>query len=146
MESTTQIFLRVQISDDDDHVIEGESLATGYADRMQIDSFSFGMDAKDQAQRPGKGANIDLNQVQVTKFFDLASTKLAGLLKASERDKEPNLLHEVRITIDQQLEEVGERGKMEKQQNAILVFHLFKARLVDIKLDVSGDTRATTLK
>lgn len=141
MESTTQIFLRVQVSEDERDFVEGESLAVGYADRVQIDSFSFGMDAKEQAPRPGKGANLDLNQVQVTKFFDRASTRLAALLKG-RKHRQPILLHEVRITVDQQLEEIG----VGKAQNAILVFHLHQARIVDIKLDVSGDARSTTIK
>jgi len=81
VESTTQIFLRVQITDAEDDFVRGESLAVGYDDRIQIDSFSFGMEAKLQAPRAGKGANIDLNQVQVTKFFDRSSTTLAGLLQ-----------------------------------------------------------------
>ena len=147
MESTTQIFLRVQVSEDEDDVVEGESLAVGYADRVQIDSFSFGMDVKLQGPRPGKGSNVDLNQVQVTKFFDRSSTRLAGLLKngassggKSLQDRKP--LYEVRITVDQQLEESG----IGKAQNAILVFHLLQARIVDIKLDVSGDAKATTIK
>lgn len=148
MESTTQIFLRVQITDAEDDFVRGESLAVGYDDRIQIDSFSFGMEAKLQAPRAGKGANIDLNQVQVTKFFDRSSTTLAGLLQGKVDTagkpkplQERRPLEEVRITIDQQLEEGGK-----KEQNAILVFHLLKARIVDIKLDVSGDSRSTTIK
>jgi len=140
MESTTQIFLRVQVSEDESSFVAGEALAAGYADRVQIDSFNFGMDAKEQAPRPGEGANLDMNQVQVTKFFDRASTRLASLLKESR--SQPKLLHEVRITVDQQLEEIG----VGKAQNAILVFHLQKARIVDIKIDVSGDSRSTTIK
>ena len=142
MESTTQIFLRVQVTEDESSFVAGESLAVGYADRVQIDSFSFGMDAKDQKPRPGEGANLDLNQVQVTKVFDRASTRLAALLKGKGRPREPILLNEVRITVDQQLEEAG----VGKAQNAILVFHLLQARIVDIKLDVSGDARATAIK
>jgi len=147
MESTTQIFLRIQVTEDEESVVEGESLAVGYADRVQIDSFSFGMDVKLQGPRPGEGANLDLNQVQVTKFFDRSSTRLAALLKGGEpkggkslQDRKP--LYEVRITVDQQLEESG----IGKAQNAILVFHLLQARIVDIKLDVSGDAKSTTIK
>jgi type VI protein secretion system component Hcp len=142
MESTTQIFLRIQVTEDEHSVVEGESLAVGYADRVQIDSFSFGMDVKLQGPRPGKGANLDLNQVQVTKFFDRSSTRLAALLKGDKRPQDRKPLYEVRITVDQQLEEAG----IGKAQNAILVFHLLQARIVDIKLDVSGDAKATTIK
>lgn len=140
MESTTQIFLRVQETEDESSFIAGEARATGYADRVQIDGFSFGMNAKEQAPGQGKLANLDFNHVQVTKFFDRASTRFGALLKES-REK-PKLLHEVRITVDQQLEEAG----VGKAQNAILVFHLDRARIVDIKLDVSGDARSTTIK
>jgi type VI protein secretion system component Hcp len=147
VESTTQIFLRVQITDEEDDFVRGESLAGGYDDRIQIDSFSFGMESKLQAPRPGEGANVDLNAVQVTKFFDRSSTRLHALLRGDKpitgralEERKP--LHEVRITIDQQLEEAG----IGKAQNAILVFHLLKARLTDIKLDVSGDARSTTIK
>ena len=142
MESTTQIFLRVQVSEDEDDIVEGESLAVGYADRVQIDSFSFGMKVKPDKPRPGEGANLDLDQVQVGKFFDRSSTRLASLLKGKKSLEERKPLHEVRITVDQQLEELG----IGKAQNAILVFHLERARIVDIKLDVSGDSKSTSIK
>lgn len=142
MESTTQIFLRVQVSEAEDDFVEGESLAAGYADRVQIDSFSFGMSVKPDTPKPGKSANLDLDQVQVSKFFDRSSTRLAGLLKGSKPLEDRKPLYEVRITVDQQLEELG----IGKAQNAILVFHLQRARIVDIKVDVSGDSRSTSIK
>ena len=52
MESTTQIFLRVQVTDDEHDVVSGEALVEGYADRMQIESFSFDMKAKLQSPGP----------------------------------------------------------------------------------------------
>jgi hypothetical protein len=66
VESTTQIFLRVQITDEEDDFVRGESLAVGYDDRIQIDSFSFGMESKLQAPRPGEGANVDHIRLMVT--------------------------------------------------------------------------------
>lgn len=142
MESTTQIFLLVQVGEAENTAVEGESMIGRYAKRVQIDSFSFGMDAKLQAPAtsPQKAAsNLDFNPVQVSKVFDRASMQLAGLLKDRKQ------LHEVRITVDQQLEEYGEDVKG-KAQNAIIVFHLQNARLAEIKLDVSEDKVSATIK
>ena len=139
MESTTQIFLRVQISNADDDTVQGENLVEGYADRMQIDSFTFGMSAKEVApvgSHKDIEQNLDLDPVIVTKYFDRASTSLATLLKNKTR------LEEVRITIDQQLEERG----VGKAQNAILVFHLADARVIDFKLQVSEEKAGATMK
>lgn len=139
MESTTQIFLRVQRSEDESDFVKGEGLVEGYADRVQIDSFDFKMNAKEQApakQVRGVNANIDYSPVTVTKFFDRASMGLAALLQKRTQ------LYEVRITVDQQLEELG----VGKAQNAIIVFHLQQARIVDFKLDVSEDKVGATVK
>jgi type VI protein secretion system component Hcp len=142
MESTTQIFLRVQSSESEDDFVRGEGMVGGYADRVQIDSFDFGMKAKLQTiPRPDQKVsnNLDFDQVRVTKYFDRASMSLAGLLQNRKK------LHEVRITVDQQLEEYG--GEVSgKAQNAIIVFHLAEARIVDIKLDVSEDKVSATIK
>jgi type VI protein secretion system component Hcp len=141
MESTTQIFLLVQETEDEGSFVRGESMVGGYAKRVQIDSFSFGADAKVQAvhKSPQKGSsNLDFNPVQVTKVFDRASMRLAALLKDRKQ------LYEVRITVDQQLEDYED--KVGKAQNAIIVFHLMNARLVDLKLDVSEDKVSATIK
>lgn len=63
---------------------------------------------------------------------------LAGLLRDSKE------IHEVRITVDQQLEDYED--KVGKAQNAIIVFHLKKAKIVDFKLDVSEDGKGATIK
>jgi len=141
MESTTQIFLKVQFSDDEDDFVRGEGRVGGYAGRVQIDSFDFGMKAKLQAPaKPGQKVtnNLDFDPVRVTKVFDRASMSLAALLQAREE------LHEVRITVDQQLEDYED--KVGKAQNAIIVFHLKKARIVDINLSVSEDNKGATMK
>jgi type VI protein secretion system component Hcp len=141
MESTTQIFLRVQRSEDESDVVKGEGRVGGYAGRVQIDSFDFGMKSKLQAPaKPDQKVtnNLDFDPVKVSKVFDKASMGLAALL----RDRKQ--LYEVRITVDQQLEDYEE--KVGKAQNAIIVFHLMQARIVDIKLDVSEDKAGATIK
>lgn len=139
MESTTQIFLRVQVSESESDFVEGGAYVAGYADRVQIDTFDFGMKAKLQSPaKPGQKVsnNLDFDPVRVTKFFDKSSMRLAALLKA----RKP--LYEVRITVDQQLEDVD----VGKAQNAIIVFHLSQARIVDIRLDVTEDKASATVK
>jgi hypothetical protein len=74
---------------------------------------------------------------------------LAALLQGTEKyggkARTPKPLYEVRITIDQQLEEYG--GEVRgKAQNAIMVFHLKQARLMEIKLDASEDKTSTSVK
>jgi type VI secretion system Hcp family effector len=142
MESTTQIFLKVQFSDDEDDFVESEGQVGGYKGRIQIDSFDFGMKSKLQAPpKPDQkdvAANLDFDPVRVSKFFDRASMSLAALLQDREE------IYEVRITVDQQLEDYED--KVGKAQNAIIVFHLKQARIVDIKLDVSEDNKGATIK
>lgn len=138
MESTSQIFLRIQVSEAESSAVEGEALVEGYADRVQIEDFNFGMKAKLQApsKSPQKGSsNIDFDPLEVTKYFDRSSMRLASLLKRREQ------LYEVRITVDQQLEEIG----VGKAQNAIIVFHLMEARISNINLSVSGEGVASTV-
>ena len=156
MEATTQIFLRVQVSDDGDDdksLIKGEALVEGYDTRILIDGFSFGMKAKLQApgsgdRAPGKNPdNCAFDQVTVDKSYDRASWRLAGLLKPANGETQPPLLTEVRITLDQQLIEEGQGfNGGSKAQNAIMVVHLFKARLVDYKLNVSEEKASATVK
>ena len=141
MESTTQIFLKVQFSEDERDFVKGEGRVGGYADRIQIESFDFGMKSKLQAPpKPDQKVanNLDFDPVRVTKFFDRASMSLAALLQDREE------LYEVRITVDQQLEDYAD--KVGKAQNAIIVFHLKQARIVDLKLDVSEDNKGATIK
>jgi hypothetical protein len=152
MESTTQIFLRVQVTAAEDSFVEGKALSGRYEERIQIDSFTFGMNAKLQAPTKSNqeaASNIDFNALSVTKVFDRASLGLAALLQGTEKyggkARTPKPLYEVRITIDQQLEEYG--GEVRgKAQNAIMVFHLKQARLMEIKLDASEDKTSTSVK
>jgi len=144
MESTTEIFLRVQHGEGDNDVVSGEAQVGRYAGRMQIDSFTFGMN--NPLQAPGLSENKDANKLNldrlvVTKFFDRASTQLAALMKR----KEP--LEEVRVTVDQQLIETGtDESRGSKAQNAILVFHLAGARVVDFKIGVTEEKAGATVK
>lgn len=151
MEATTEIFLRVQISGDEENVVEGEALVEGYADRMLIDGFSFGMKAKLQAPGPADAKHPDNCQFEhftVDKVFDRASTRLAGLLKPEKHSSQSPLLNEVRVTIDQQLVEAGQGFAQgtRKTQNAVMVFHLYNARVVDYKLNVTEEKAGATVK
>ena len=144
MESTTQIFMRVEISDDD--LVAGEAHVGRYSGRMLIDSFSFGV--KNQLQGTSvshdkDAKKLEFDRLNVTKSFDRASTQLAALIKR----REP--LKEIRITVDQQLLDYGtgdDEQYSDKAQNAILVFHMHKARVVDFKLNVSEDKAGATVK
>ena len=152
MEATTQIFLRVQVTADEDSAIAGEVQVDGYDDgRMLIDSFSFGMDATLQSPGPDvkkPDRNCGFHHLTVDKVFDRASTRLAGLLKPAYGEKDPPLLSEVRITLDQQLIEEGEgyATSTQKAQNAIMVFRLLDARVVDYKLNVTEEKAGAAVK
>jgi len=152
MEATTQIFLRVQVNDNEDSAIAGEVEVNGYDDaRMLIDSFSFSMHAFLQAPGPADPKpleNCNFDHLTVDKVFDRASTRLAGLLKPANGGKHSPLLTEVRITLDQQLVEDGEgfSATSRKAQNAIAVLRLLKARVVDYKLNVSEEKASATAK
>lgn len=139
MESTTQIFLLINVTSESDYV-KGESRVEGYAKRIQIDSFDFGMKAKEQSVRDtGTQAvtgNLDFDAVSVSKYFDRASVRLMQLVK--ERTE----FIEARITVDQQLEErSGERA-----QNAIIVFHLYNGHVASLKLQTSESDKGASMK
>ena len=146
MESTTQIFLRVQVTDDEDDVVEGESNVGQYAGRVQIDNFTFKMSLQQQSgpKRSDNQPTLSFDTVKVSKFFDKSSIRFGQLLK--QMKKQDQTLSEVRITIDQQLEDPNAGDNAAKQQNAIVVFHLLQARIVDISLDASEADNGTTLK
>jgi type VI protein secretion system component Hcp len=151
MQSTTQIFLRIQVGAAEDTFVEGKALSGQYEERIQINSFTFGMKAKLQApvkSNQEAASSISFDTLSVTKVFDRASLRLAALLKGKEqysgKASTSIPLYEVRITVDQQLEEYG--GEVRgKAQNAILVFHLKRARLMEIKLDASEDKTSTSV-
>lgn len=136
MESTTQIFLRIS-DENDNSLVKGESMVLQYEDRIEIESFTFNMEGKKQTVRQtgGAAANLDFKHVSISKPFDLSSLKLANLLKQRKE------FYEARITVDQQLEE-----KKERQQNAVIVFHLLRGYVTDMKLRTSEGKIGATVR
>ena len=138
MESTTQIFLRVQVTDNDDDFVAGESKVGEYADRVQINSFDFkaSQPQMSASNRAGQPSRMFLDTVKASKFFDKTSLRFDQLMK----DKK--VLCEVRITVDQHLWDEDKT----KTQNSIIVFHLLQAKIVEISLDASEADKGTSLK
>ena len=137
MESTTQIFLLIVV-DGDEQAVGGEGRIDRYSNRIQIDSFSFSMQAKENTVRKtGEKAssNIDMGTVKVSRPFDTASKKLSSLLK--KRTK----FDEARLTVDQHMTwGLGEA----REQNAIIVFHLLNGYVADQKFNAKeGDKGAS---
>lgn len=133
MESTTQIFLRIAIEDEDDIVV-GEGLIDKYNDpRIQVQSFDFTMQAKQSTVRASgdyASSNLDMGKVKVTKAFDIATNNLARLVK--NRTK----FSEARLTVDQHMT-WGQQS--EREQNAIIVFHLLNGHVVSQNLSAKED-------
>lgn len=121
MESTTEIFLLIAVSGEND-TVAGEGRVDRYDDRILIDSFSFSMQAKENTVRKtgeNASANVDMNNVSVSRPFDTASNTLSRLLK--NRTK----FAEARLTVDQHM--LWPSG--EREQNAIIVFHLLNGNV-----------------
>src|SRR5262245_56495859 len=118
MESTTQIFLRIAVADEED-AVRGEGRIDRYDDRIDIDGFTFSMEVDPTATvrktSQQAGAPVKLNKVTITRPFDLASNRLSKLLMKRTR------FAEARLTVDQQM--TWGQGA-DKEQNAIIVFHL----------------------
>lgn len=133
MESTTQIFLRIAIENDDDIVV-GEGLIDKYNDpRIQVQSFDFSLQAKQSTVRSTgdyASSNLDMGRVKVTKAFDTASNRIGMLVK--NRTK----FSEVRLTVDQHMT-WGQQN--EREQNAIIVFHLLNGHVVSQSLSAKED-------
>jgi len=122
MESPKQIFLLIAVSDET-HTILGEGLVDRYDDRILVDSFSFSMQAKENAVRKTDqhaSANVDMHTVSVSRPFDTASKALSRLLK--NRTK----FAEARLTVDQHM--TWGQGAA-REQNAIIVFHLLNGHV-----------------
>ncbi|MBL8363127.1 MAG: type VI secretion system tube protein Hcp [Rubrivivax sp.] len=133
MESTTQIFLRIAIEHEDD-IIVGEGMIDKYNDpRIQVQSFDFSMQAKQNTVRTSgdyASSNLDMGKVKVTKPFDTASNRIALLVK--NRTK----FSEARLTVDQHMT-WGQQS--EREQNAIIVFHLLNGHVVSQSLSAKEE-------
>ena len=137
MESTTQIFLLIAVGDEED-TVRGEGRIDRYSDRMQIEGFSFSMQAKENTVRQTKeetSSNVDMGTVRVSRPFDTASKRLSDLL--ANRTK----FSEARLTVDQHM--TWGPGEA-REQNAIIVFHLLNGYVADQKFNAKeGDKGAS---
>lgn len=137
MESPTQIFLLVVVSDEND-TLGGEGRIDRYDDRIVVDSFSFSMQAKENTVRKtdqNASSNIDMHTVSVSRAFDTASNALSRLLK--NRTK----FAEARLTVDQHM--TWGTGQ-EREQNAIIVFHLLNGHVTSQTINAKeGDKGAS---
>lgn len=126
--STTEIFLLI-IKESEDDIVQGEGRIDKYADRIMINSFRFGMKSKQstvtQSEENSKG-NVDMETVSVSRPFDAASKLLSQMLR--DRIK----FGEARLTVDQHMT-WGQSE--EREQNAIIVFHLYNGYIADQKLN-----------
>ncbi len=140
MESTTEIFLLI-VKEDEDDIVQGEGRVDRYADRIMINSFSFSMKGKQSTVTKTEDtkkskANVDFGTVSVSRPFDSASKVLSQMLK--ERIK----FGEARLTVDQHMTwGLGE----EREQNAIIVFHLYNGYIADQKLDTKEADKGASI-
>jgi len=141
--SSTEIFLLI-INEAEENMARGEGNVDQYADRIMVNSFSFSMKSKQssvtQSDESSIG-NVDMGTVSVTRPFDAASKVLSQLIKGGEGGA--TKFAEARLTVDQHMT-WGQSE--EREQNAIIVFHLLQARIVDIKLDVTEQGTGASLK
>lgn len=130
--STTEIFLLI-IKESEDDVVQGEGRIDKYSDRIMINSFSFSMKSKQstvtQSEEDSTG-NVDMGTVSVTRPFDAASKVLSQMIKGGEGGA--TKFAEARLTVDQHMT-WGQSE--EREQNAIIVFHLYDGYIAEQKLN-----------
>jgi type VI protein secretion system component Hcp len=135
MDSTTKIYLRMTLEDGGWDF--GEADAAGYENRIDIDNFQFGVKANKQrvkdAQKKDVTGNLQFDTFSFSKVFDLASLRLANVLKTHKRFKE------VMVAVDQQLidKDIGS-----PQRNEILFIYLKSGYIADIKIQTSDGGKA----
>lgn len=138
MESPTQIFLLVVVSDEN-YTVGGEGRIDQYDNRIQIDSFSFSMQAKENTVRKTDqhaSSNIDMHTVSVSRPFDTASNALSRLLK--NRTK----FAEARLTVDQHMTwGMGQK----REQNAIIVFHLLNGHVTSQTINAKEGPKGASI-
>ena len=136
MQTTSQIYLDITLEGGS---IAGEAKAGGYEGRIDIDSFQFTANAKEQSLKEvqkGVVANLDLDRVTFSKAFNSSSLKLANALNQHKR------FVEARIAIDQQYIEDDRR----KFPNETLVITLKNGYVADIHLRTSEGNAGASIK
>lgn len=138
MESTTEIFLKIIKQSEDDY-IQGEGVVDQYAGRIMVSSFHFSMKSKQQSttqtEEHAEG-NVDFGTVTVSRPFDIASSTLSQMLR--DRVK----FGEARLTVDQHMTWGFEE---EREQNAIIVFHLYNGYIADQKLSTKEADKGASI-
>jgi type VI protein secretion system component Hcp len=138
MDSTTQIYLQMTL--ESGLLVFGESSAGGYESRIDLDSFEFHASAKKQSlkevQKDDVSANLDFNQLTISKVFDRSSLLLAGVLNRHERFKE------VKIAVDQQYI----HSAVGKERNETLIINLKSGYIADFQLRTSEGEKSASIK
>lgn len=138
MESTTQIFLLITKETEDDFV-KGEGRIDRYSERIQVNSFHFSMKSKQQSTTQTEDqaeGNVDFGTVTVSRPFDIASSTLSQMLR--DRIK----FGEARLTVDQHMTWGFEA---EREQNAIIVFHLYNGYIADQKFSTKEADKGASI-
>jgi len=136
MESTTQIYLEIKPEKGD---ATGEAISGGYEGRIDITSFAFGIGAKPStvkgSQKSDVAGNLDYDKISITKVFDDASLRLAGLLRDQRR------FAEAKIAVDQQYVEAG----VDKFRNEVLIIYLYRGNVADFNVRTSEGQKGASI-
>jgi type VI protein secretion system component Hcp len=138
MDSTTKIYLDIDFSDGESDI--GESLAGGYKQRIDIESFQFNVEAKQNVKdtdNKNVSGNLHFDVFTFTKVFDSSSLKLTNALGRHTR------FDEVLVAVDQQLIDRSIGGP---ERNEILFIKLKSGYIADIKLQTSDGGKSAAIK
>jgi len=129
MESTTQIYMEISL--DTGSLLSGDTMASGYENRIDINSFRLHGRAQKSTLKEIEGgvkANLNFNRVAIEKVFDRSSLLLGGMLNRKEK------FTEAKISIDQQYIDPKWVGKI---NNESLIIYLYSGYVADIKFRTS---------
>lgn len=141
METLPLIFLRIEL--EEGGLVKGSSLIGRYESRIMIDSFTFKMsNSEGKVRQTGQaaGSRVHLDDVSISKPFDRSSIELARLAKNRER------FTEARLTVDQHKVWSRPVHGQEREQNAIIVFHLLHGFIRELKWNASESGKAASVK
>lgn len=133
---STQIFLRIKIQG---NPIRGEATTAGYEGEIEVESFSWGMSAKNslRVDQQTASSRASYDRLSISKLYDKSSINLTRHMA------DRAIFDQVRLTVDHHQHAAG-RGT--KQANPVMFIDLADGYIEDVKLSMSEAGKSAMVK
>lgn len=131
---STQIFLHIEIAGNQ---IKGEATTAGYEGEIEVESFSWGMSAKNspRVDQQTSSSRTNYDCLSISKLYDKASINLTRYMT----QRTP--FDHVQLTVDQHQHAGGK-----KKENPVMVIDLADGFIEDVKLSMSEAGKSAMIK